>query len=147
VGADNGLHRLDDVQVSGAAAQIAGERIAYLGVRRRAVRPQEAFRSHDHARRAISALHGALVDESLLQVVEPAVRLQPLDRRDLPALRLKGEDEARNDGLSVEEDGASAALAFATSFLESGEPESLSENFGQSLGRPDIPAPSASVYE
>src|SRR6185369_7713213 len=51
---------LHDVDVAGAAAEISRNRVTDLVVRRSAVRFQKRVSSHQHARRAISALQPVL---------------------------------------------------------------------------------------
>ena len=62
------FRRLQDVVIAGAAAVVAGQRLAQGLVRELAVRVaiQEVARAHHHARRAIAALHGVALDEGLL---------------------------------------------------------------------------------
>ena len=61
------LHaRVDDRPVARAAAQIAGQRVADLGARRRLARLVQREERHDEARRAEAALRAVAVDEGLL---------------------------------------------------------------------------------
>ncbi len=53
--------------------------------------PEQGDGGHDHAGRAVAALRGLLVDESLLHGVEAAVRGQAFQRHDLPAAALSTE--------------------------------------------------------
>src|SRR5882757_9433092 len=58
--------RVDDVLVTGAAAKIAIETLADLGVRRTGIALDNLFRNHDHARCAETTLQGVLVPEGFL---------------------------------------------------------------------------------
>src|SRR5882672_12275044 len=77
------LDGLDDVHVPGAAAQVAGDRLAdvllagLLGARK------ERAAGHQHARRAVAALQAVLLPEAFLDGVQLAVALESLDGRDL----------------------------------------------------------------
>src|SRR6266849_1664398 len=66
------LHRLDNVLVAGAAAEIAGERAADLGVAGAGVVTKQLDRRQDHPRRAITALQPVLFPEAFLNRMEPA---------------------------------------------------------------------------
>ena len=82
-GARRALHRIDDVLVSGAAAQVAGQRRADLVLRRCAIRGQKLPHRHQNPRRAEAALQRMRIAKRLLQ------RMQPLAvaRRDSPLSR------------------------------------------------------------
>src|SRR5580692_627204 len=60
------LHRLDDFDVTGAAANVAAERVADFVVGRPWIAPQQSRRRHDESRRAIAALRAELFVESAL---------------------------------------------------------------------------------
>src|SRR5581483_1246533 len=69
----HGLNGLDDVDVPGAAADVALDRTADLLLARlRRVREQVG-RADQHPRRAVPALEGVVLRERLLQRVELAV--------------------------------------------------------------------------
>src|SRR6185295_9155914 len=60
-------HRLDDVVIAGAAADIALELLPHGGlVEAAAVARHDVDRAHDHARRAIAALQAVIVAECRL---------------------------------------------------------------------------------
>src|SRR5581483_443623 len=102
-------HRVEDLLVAGAATEVAGQGLANLVLTRvRATLEQRRGRDHQ-PRRAEPALHGACLDERLLDRVQLAVRAEALDRHDLVAVRLRGEHEARADELPVEQHRARAA--------------------------------------
>src|SRR5713101_10001004 len=66
------LHRLDNVLVAGAAAEIAGERAADLGLAGAGIVTKQLDRRQDHPRRAITALQPVLFPEAFLNRLEPA---------------------------------------------------------------------------
>src|ERR1019366_2418274 len=61
------LDRLDDVHVTGAAAEVPADPLPDLVVRRVRLLFQQPGRLHDHARRTEPALHAVLIPERLLQ--------------------------------------------------------------------------------
>ena len=65
-------HRRNDILVAGAAAEVAGEHVAdaLVGEVERALRVEMADDVHDHARRAVAALQGMTIMESLLERME-----------------------------------------------------------------------------
>ncbi len=76
-------HRLDDLLVTGAAAQHAGERVLDLGLVRLAIAREQVGRRHQHARGADAALRRAVVLERYLKRRELAVLRQAFDRDDV----------------------------------------------------------------
>src|SRR5512139_1574657 len=67
-----GLHGLDDVLVTRAAAQVAGDALADVLLARVRVFLQQAVGARDHAGRAVAALQAVLLVERLLQRVQRA---------------------------------------------------------------------------
>src|ERR1700730_1915601 len=106
-----GLHRLDDVHVAGAPAEVAFEAPADLVLGRVRILLEQVRGGHDEAWRAVAALQAVLVPESLLKRVELAVLGHALDRREALALGLEREHGAALDRLAVHQDRAGAALA------------------------------------
>jgi hypothetical protein len=87
----------------------------------------------DHAWGADSALCPAVFEEALLDGVEFFVDGYAFDGGDLCAFGLECGDEAGVDEVAIEEDGAGSALAFATSFLGSGEVKVFAEDVEEAL--------------
>ena len=109
--------RLDDLRVAGAAADVAAERVLdRLGVVRAAVR-DVALGGEHHPGRAEAALRGVVVDERLLDRREALGCAEPLDRRDLAAVRVGDGEEARAARLAVDEHRAGAAAALVAAGL------------------------------
>src|ERR1700681_2392763 len=69
------LHCLDDVDVAGAAAEVAGDRLADLELARVRVLREQRAGGHQHARGAVAALPAVLLPDALLHRVERAVLL------------------------------------------------------------------------
>src|SRR3989442_7581435 len=71
--------------------------------------------------------------------MDPTVRREALDCRDLPAVGLDREHRARFDGMAVQEDGARAAMARITTDVGSGEPEIVPNEIHEQYARLDRP--------
>ena len=88
---------VEDLRVAGAAAEVAGERLAHLVVARVRDAVEQVGGGDDEPRRAEAALHRAGRRERLLHRMERAVAGEPLDRDDLAPVRLRAEHEAGAD--------------------------------------------------
>ena len=108
-GAGRGSHRIHDVLVSGAAAQVAVEAMTDLLIGRVGVAIEDLLGGHDHAWSAEAALQTVLIPERFLDLVELAVGGHPFDSQNLGAVALDREDGAALYGFAVELDSASAA--------------------------------------
>src|SRR5690349_15758250 len=104
------FHGLHDVVVSGAAAEVAVERLADLGLGGLLGLAGEPDRGHHHARRAEAALQTVVLLERGLHGMELVAAREPFDGGDLGALRLDGEHVAALHRLAVDQHGAGAAL-------------------------------------
>src|SRR6185295_3761447 len=60
------LNGFDNVDVAGAAAEVAGDRLADLRFARIGILLQEGIAGQHHARRAVAALEAVLLPESFL---------------------------------------------------------------------------------
>ena len=94
--AARGGHRRDDGAGAGAAAEVAGQGHADLPLGGLRVGQQEGLGRHGHYRRAEAALHGAVVDELLLQHVELAVAGKAFDREHTLVAHLRGDQQGRS---------------------------------------------------
>src|ERR1044072_7108667 len=88
------LDRFGDLLVSGAAAQVAGGRLADLVAAGIGIAVEQRLGGHDHARRAVAALRAAEVGERRLQWVEVRSARESLDRLDPAPLAVEGERQA-----------------------------------------------------
>ena len=132
------LDGLEDAAVAGAAAQVAGDRLAHREVGRRRVAVEQVVHRHDEAGRAEPALHRAGLDERALHVGHRAafVGLQPFDGHDLGADGRRREHEARAHEHAVDEHRARAALALLAAGLRARQPEPLAQHVEQALTEP-----------
>src|ERR1041385_2503845 len=128
-------HRVEDFHVAGAAAEIAGESFADVGLGRGGVAFEEADGGEHHARRADAALRAAALDHRLLHGVEALAVGDAFDRGDPRALDLRDGDEATVDQLAVHDDGARAALALAAALLRPRKFQPLAQRVEQTRQR------------
>ena len=98
---------------------------------------QRAARHH-HAGRAVAALQAVLLVEALLDRIELAVLLEPLDGHDLAAVGLHGEDRAGLDRDAVEQDRAGAAVRRVAADVRAGQPQVLAQEMDEEEARLDL---------
>src|SRR3954447_20232405 len=82
------FHPFEDLVIAGAAAEVAGERLADLVTAWARVFGGQRLGGHQDARRAVAALGGAEVGEGGLERMEIVAELHPLDGLDRFAARL-----------------------------------------------------------
>src|SRR5204862_6186571 len=100
------LHRVDDLHVAAAAAEVAGQAQADLLLARLRILLEQALRRQHHPGRAPAALARARVGEGALHRM---VAAEALDGRHVSAGRERGEEQAPGDRLAVDEHRARAA--------------------------------------
>ena len=103
-------HRGDDAIVGAAAAEIAGQRLAHVGLGRLRLAVEQFLGRHDHAVDAVAALRGLLVDEGLLQRMRLVDRAEPFDGGDLGVAERADRGDAGAHRLAVDQHRAGAAL-------------------------------------
>ena len=96
---------------------------------------EESLRGDQKSGGAVAALRGAEIGECFLQWMQAAVFGQALDGRHAPSAAVDGKDQAREDGLIVEQHGAGAALAKLAPVLGAAEIQILTKNLEQRLVR------------
>ena len=140
-----GTHRLDDVLVAGAAAEIGREHVEQLVVADVRIVLQRVRRQHQEARRAEAALQAVVVDEGLLQRMQLLAVGEPFDGADLPAVGLDREHQAGADRLAVEDDRAGAADAVLAADMRAGLAAVVADRVDQRLARLDADRVRAAV--
>ena len=140
-----GEHRLDDVVVAGAAAQVALETFAHLGFARVRVLVEQAGRRHDHPRRAVTALQPVVLHERPLHRVQLAVGGQTLDRDHVGTVGLDRQHGAALHRLTVDVDGARPARRGVAPDVGAGQLELLAQELHEQRPRLDIAAASGTV--
>src|SRR5689334_7444836 len=128
-------HRLDDVLVAGAAAQVAGQRPAHVLLGRVEALVKERLGGQHHARRAEPALQPVLLPEALLQRVQLAGGGQALDGADLHSVGLYGQHRAGFDRAPVHQHGAGAAVGGVAAHVGPGQAEPAADQVGQQKPR------------
>src|SRR5712692_584790 len=130
------LHRLDDLLIAGAAAQVSADRIADLPFGRIRIRIQQSLGSDQHPWSAVAALQAVRLAEAVLQHAHRAVGLrETLDGGDAVAVRLHGIHEAGAHRLSVEHHRARAADAVLAADVRAGETQLFAQPVHQRQAR------------
>jgi len=114
-----------------AAAEVAGQCFFDLAVGGLGSFVEQRLGGHDHAVDAVTALHGLLVDEGLLDLVHFLSRAQTFESSDGFILRGADLSDAGTDGVAVHDDGAGAALRHAAAVFGSVELEVVAQNVKQ----------------
>jgi len=117
--------------VRAAAAQIAGQSFFDLAVAGLGIFIEQRFGSHNHAVDAVAALHRLLVDEGLLDFVHLLSRAQAFEGSDRAILGGAHLGHAGTDGVTVHDDGASAALRHTAAVFGSVELEIVAQDVEQ----------------
>src|SRR5436190_3152331 len=142
-----GLHGLDDLAVAGAAAEVAGEASPDRHPVAGESEADGLDRAEHDAGRTEAALHRATFNQFLLQRVEGRVVAERAHGLDVCALRLDGKHAAGVDRDRVEEDGTSAADAFAAAVLHLARAGLVAQETEQRHMRLDRLAEPPSVHE
>ena len=129
---------LDDVHVARAAADVAADRPPHVVVRRSGVLLDQRRADQHHPGGAEAALEAVLLLEGSLDRVQLAVRLEPLDGRDLVAVGLDGEHGAGLDRAAVEQHGAGAAAGGVAPDVRTGQPDRAPDVVHQQDPRFDV---------
>src|SRR5437763_7453103 len=135
------LHRLDDVVIAGAAAQVALQLLAdrlFVGVR---MTRDEIDRAHHHAGRAEATLEAVAFLERVLHRMHRSIgRRDALDRHDVRALHLPCENVARLDRAAVDVDRACAALRGIAADVRARQGQRSAQKIGEQHARINIGA-------
>lgn len=107
---------------------------------------KQVLGGEDHAWGADAALGATLFEKALLDGSEAAFDRDAFDGGEICPFDLKGRDEAGIDEVSVEQDGAGPALAFAAALLGSGETEILAKDVEETLHGRHGDGPEIAVY-
>src|SRR2546429_2407965 len=129
------FHRLVDLDVAGAAAEVAREGlldVVSVGAR---VVGEEGDGGDEVCPGPVAALGGAQRREGFLQRVQPAALRQPFDRLHAAALAREAEHQARQHGRAVEQHRARPAFAQFAPVFRAGEGEILPQHLEQRLVR------------
>src|SRR2546423_116215 len=115
------LHRLIDLDVAGAAAKVARERLLDFAARGLGIGLEECFRGEQERGGAIAALRGAEVGESLLEGMELAALRHRFDGAHGVTGARESQHQTRQYGRSIQQHGARAALTQLAAVLRPGK--------------------------
>src|SRR5690606_3762649 len=107
----------DDGLIAGAAAQVAGQRVGDLLPARVGVVVEQRLGDHDHAGGAVAALDGVLLEEGLLQRVQLISGVQPFEGEHLAARHVFDRQQAGEERLAVNQNGAAPTAALLAARL------------------------------
>lgn len=130
-------HRIEDVGIAGATAEVAIERMGDFITAWRWIGFQERDPGQDHPGRAKSALQTVAFPKSFLNGVELALGGESLDGRDFSAIRLECQDGARFDRDTVEQHRACAAEGGFAADMSAGELAFLAQEIDEQKARLD----------
>src|SRR5579862_1085723 len=132
-------HGLDDMLVTGAAAEVAGQRLANLRLIWGRPFVEETLHGHQDAGRAIAALQPVTVAHRFLQRMEMvAVGGEPLDGHDRVAVRLCREHQTGANRNAVEDHGAGTAYAVLATDMRTREQEIVPQEVAEQHARFDL---------
>src|SRR5882762_10608626 len=141
------LHRLDDLLIAGAAAQVSADRIADLLFGRIRIRVQQSLGSDQHPWSAVAALQAVRLAEAVLQDAQRSVGFgETLDGGDAVAVRLHRVHEAGTHRLSVEHHRARAANAVLAADVCAGEEQFFAQPVHQGQARRHLGRSWLAVY-
>src|SRR6266566_5159673 len=129
------LDRLIDLDVAGAAAEVAGQRVFDFGACRLGIAGEQRLGGEQESGRAVAALRGAQVGERLLQGMQLAALRHRFDGSHRVAGARETQHQARQDRRSIQQHGARTALAQLAAVLRSGESQVLAQYLEQRLMR------------
>src|SRR5216683_6294205 len=121
----------DDLVVAGAPAEVAGEPVARLGLRRIRITVQQRLGSDQQARRAEAALQRRMFQEFSLQRMQIVPARHALDGLDLVASCLDRKHQARADQAAVDRHAAGATVARAAPLLAAGQMQLITQDVEQ----------------
>src|SRR5207249_774898 len=131
------LNRVNDVRITGAAAQVAFQRVRDLFARWLGIALEQLRAGQDHAGSAIAALQAVALPKSLLHRMQYAILGQTFNGGDLGAIRLHSKQRAGFHRLTIEQDGAGAANARFTADMSAGQLAVVTEEMDEKRARLD----------
>ena len=121
--------------ISGAAAQIPGQRVADLVAGRIGLAIEQRLCSHQKSRRAVTTLGRTEVGKGLLERMEPAVCRETFDGQHVTVSTLDAQNETRQHRLAIEQHRARAALSELAAMLGAAEVQVFTQHLEQRLVR------------
>src|ERR1700737_1635946 len=140
------FYRSPYVRVPGAAAKVAVDAFANLGISRVGMVLQQVMRAHDHTRRAEAALQAVLLPESLLDGMQRVALGQALHRGYLAAIGLEREHGTGFHSAPIEQDGTGPAQRSLAAHVSAGESGYFAQKMDQKQPRLHFRVPVGSVH-
>ncbi len=129
---------IDDVLITGTAAQIAGNRLAHFAIAQRPARAQQRIGGHQKTRRAEAALQGVILFERLLQRAQRIFIRQRFHRGDFRPVGLHRQHQARAHRRAVVLHRAAAAHAMLAADMGAGQRQLMAQKIGETLPAVDF---------
>src|SRR5262245_29002666 len=121
---------LDDVLITGAAAEIGRQNIKQVAVADIGFALEHAHCQHQKARRAEATLQAMVIHECLLHGMQLCAVRQSFDGADLLAIGLYGEHQTGAHRLTIHDDGARSANSMLAADVRAGLPAILTDRVG-----------------
>src|SRR6266849_7165551 len=122
------FHGLEDLQVAGAAAEHAGERLLDRVACWLRVTIEQCQGGEQHGRRAVAALRGAQLGKGYLQRMRFTPVRHAFHRGDLATLEVERHRQAGEERTAIDEDAAGGALAQLAAVLGAGESQVFAQD-------------------
>src|SRR5882757_9766593 len=140
-------HRLDDVVIAGAAADVALEFLPHGGlVEAAAMARHDVDRGHDHARRAIAALQAMIVAERGLHRMQFVALGDAFDGGDIGAVGLSHQHGAGFHCAAIDMHDAGAALAGIATDMGAGQAQMIAQEMDKERPVLDVGRYRLAVY-
>jgi len=118
----------DDLEIAGAATEIARDGAPDLGISGVGMLGEKGDPRQQKTRGAIAALNSAVLNKGPLEWMQLAIMGQAFNRHDAATVGFECGIEARVDRPPIDEYGASATLAFLATDLGSGKVQLLAQH-------------------
>src|SRR5690606_5259186 len=128
-------HGTYDLVVAGAAAKVAREPVAHLGLGRVRSAVEQRLGRNEEAGGTDSALQGGMLEKLALQRMQRLATAHAFDGLDRLAVRLDAEHQARAYEAPIHHDAAGAAIAGAAAFLGARQLQLVAQDIEQRLLR------------
>jgi DNA-binding HxlR family transcriptional regulator len=125
------FNRADDVVVSGATTDVAGQVVANFAFGRIRVLLKQLADAHDHSRRAEAALQCVMFLKGRLNRMQPIRWREALNRRDRRPVGHNRKNRAGFDGQAIDINSAGAALRGVATDVGPGQTEIVAQEMNQ----------------
>jgi hypothetical protein len=129
------LISFDDVDVAGATAQVAGNRVSDFVIGRIGVLTKEGVSSHKHSWSTVTTLQSMLLKEAFLERMQFAVLFETFDSGYVSAIGLHRESCTRLNGTPIHHDSTRTTVACVTTDVCSGKSERFAYEVNEQQSR------------